>query len=162
MKRFLFLAVLSSSQVASASPRLELEVGGGPVLQADFAPSLSARVGVDFAQHFTPSLKVLTLSAPGSERMNWATLGEFRAHTSGIFQVSGALGLGFGTAVIDTRTQGVDAQFFKVAPYISADLGARVMFGRFWVGMTVGGMPLEHLWMATLSIGVAPIGDLPG
>ena len=48
MKRLLILAVWSSSLAVWATPRLELEVGGGPILQTDFAPSLSARVGVDF------------------------------------------------------------------------------------------------------------------
>ncbi len=161
MTRSVVLAVLFSSLAAWASPRLELEVGGGPILQTDFAPSLSARVGVDLAEHFTPSLKVLTLSAPGAEQMNWATLAELRAHTSGTFQVGAGLGVGFGNAVVAAKSTGVDAQFFKVQPYLSGDVSARVMIGRFWVGLNVGGMPLEHLWMATLNVGVAAFGDAP-
>ena len=161
MKRLLILALLSSSFGAWASPRLELEVGGGATgtasLRPDLSPSLGARVGVDLWEHFTPSLRVLTLSPLGSDHTSWATLAEARIHSSGIFQVSAALGAGFGNAEVGTQPA-LDAQFFQVKPYLEGDVGARVMIGRFWIGLNVGGMPLDRTWIASLNVGVAAFG----
>lgn len=150
-----------SSSAAWADPRLELEIGGGASASClcKVSPALTARVGVDFAEHFTPSIRLMTFALPGSENHSWAVLGEFRAHTKGRFQVNAGVGIGFGNAHFNAGPDGLDAQFFKVAPYLNVDVGARVMLGRWWVGANVGAMPGSRVYLATLNVGVSPFGD---
>ncbi len=161
MKRWIFLLAVSSSVVAFADPRLELEVGGGVSASCLCAPApaLSARIGVDLAEHFTPSLRLLTFALPGSDHHTWAVLGEFRAHTKGRVQLNAGAGIGFGAAAFNATSDGLDAQFFRVAPFVNVDAGVRVMLGRWWVGANVGGMPWSKVATAMLSVGVSPFGD---
>ena len=161
MKRLTLLLVVSSSSIAFADPRLELEVAGGVSTHCfcKLSPALTARVGVDFAEHFTPSIRILTFALPGSDHHAWALLGEFRAHTRGRFQVNAGVALGFGKAFFDASEDGLEAQFFRVDPYVNVDVGARLMFGRWWVGANVGGMPALALYTATLNVGVSPFGE---
>jgi hypothetical protein len=159
MKRLILLLVVSSS-AAWADPRLELEVAGGASAHClcKIAPTLSARVGVDFAEHFTPSIRLMTFALPGSDNHTWAVLGEFRAHTKGRFQVNAGVGIGFGAAAFNAGEEGLDAKFFRVDPYVNVDVGARVMMGRWWIGANVGGMPGHGVYTAMLSVGVSPFG----
>lgn len=161
MKRWIFLLVVSSSAVALADPRLEIEAGGGVSANCFCAvhPTLTLRTGVDFADHFTPSIRLTTFALPGTENHTWAVLGEFRAHTSGRFQVNGGVGIGFGKAMFDASSDGLNADFFRVTPYVNVDVGARLMLGRWWVGANVGGMPWSHVFTATVNVGVSPFGD---
>ena len=160
MKRLILLLVVSSS-AAWADPRMELEVAGGASAHClcKISPSLSARVGVDFADHFTPSVRMMTFALPGTDNHTWAVLGEFRAHTSGRFQVNAGAGIGFGAASFNAGEDGLDAQFFRVAPYVNLDVGARLMMGRWWIGANVGGMPAQRVMTAMLSVGVSPFGE---
>ena len=160
MNRFALLLVFSSS-AAWADPRLELEVAAGASARClcKLDPALSARVGVDFAEHFTPSIRLMTFALPGSDHHTWAVLGEFRAHTSGRFQVNAGAGIGFGEASFNAGEGGLDAQFFRVAPYVNVDAGVRLMLGRWWIGANVGGMPGQRVYTAMLSVGVSPFGE---
>jgi hypothetical protein len=158
MNRLNLVLVSLIATGAWASPRLELEVGGGATAHAEPSPTFSARLGIDFIEHLTPSIRMLTLTPPGSEQQVWAMLGEFRVHSSGRFQVSAALGVGFGNAAFAAVDRRIDAEFFAVAPYVNADVGARLMLGRFWIGLNVGGMPWSNLWLATLNVGVGVFG----
>jgi hypothetical protein len=159
MKRWTILAGALVALAAGATPRLELEVGGGAtgVTGAAMAPALNARVGVDFWEHVTPSLKVLT-ALPLEGDTSWATLAELGVHTSGTVQVSASVGLGFGNAVLSAGDRKLDAQFFQVKPYLEGEVGARVMFGRFWVGLNVGALPLDRTLLASLNLGVSAFG----
>lgn len=161
MKRWIILFAVSSSAVALADPRLELEVGGGVAANCLCTPrpALTVRTGVDFADHFTPSLRLTTFALPGTDDHTWAVLAEFRAHTSGRFQVNAGVGLGFGKASFDAGLDGLNANFFRVAPYVNVDVGARLMLGRWWIGANVGGMPGQRVLAATLNLGVSPFGD---
>ena len=88
---------------------LELEVAGGAsaACLCRVSPALSARLGVDFAEHFTPSVRMMTFALPGSEDHSWAVLGELRAHTKGRFQVNAGVGLGFGQAHFNAGPDGI-------------------------------------------------------
>lgn len=160
MKRIILVLVVSSS-AAWADPRLELEVGGGVSAHClcKISPALSARVGVDFAEHFTPSVRMMTFALPGSDQHTWAVLGEFRAHTRGRFQVNAGAGIGFGAAAFNPGEDGLNAQFFRVAPYVNLDVGMRLMMGRWWLGANVGGMPGPGVYTAMVSVGVSPFGE---
>lgn len=155
------LLLVVSSSAAWADPRLELEVAGGASAGClcKISPALSARIGVDFAEHFTPSLRMMTFALPGSDNHTWAVLAEFRAHTKGRFQLNAGAGLGVGAAAFNATEEGLDAQFFRVAPYVNLDVGARLMLGRWWIGANVGGMPGPRVLSAMLSVGVSPFGE---
>lgn len=161
MKRLMLVLAVSSSAVAWADPRLELEVAGGASAHClcKISPALSARIGVDFAEHFTPSVRLMTFALPGSDNHTWAVLGEFRAHTKGRFQLNAGAGIGFGAAQFNAGEGGLDAQFFRVSPYVNLDVGARVMLGRWWIGANIGGMPGQRVYTAMLSVGVSPFGE---
>ena len=160
MKRFLLSVVLASS-AAWADPRIELEVAGGASAGClcKISPAFSARVGVDFAEHFTPSVRMLTFALPGSDNHSWAVLGELRAHTRGRVQVNGGVGLGVGTATFNANDEGLNAEFFRGAPYLNLDAGLRVMMGAWWIGANVGGMPGQRVYTAMLSVGVSPFSE---
>ncbi len=160
MKQMILLLVVSSS-AAWADPRLELEVAGGASTHClcKISPALSARVGVDFAEHFTPSVRMMTFALPGSDNHTWAVLGEFRAHTRGRVQLNAGVGIGFGAAAFNATEGGLDAQFFHVAPYVNVDAGARVMMGAWWIGANIGGLPGQHVYTAMLSVGVSPFSN---
>jgi len=160
MKRLMLVLVVSSS-AAWADPRLELEVGGGAsaACLCKISPALSARLGVDFAEHFTPSVRMMTFALPGSDHHTWAVLAEFRAHTRGRFQVNGGVGLGVGAAAFNATEAGLDAEFFRISPYVNLDAGVRLMLGRWWIGANVGGMPGQRVVTAMLNVGVSPFGE---
>lgn len=161
MMRMILVLVVLTSSVAFGDPQLELEVSGGASAHClcGISPALSARLGVDFSEHFTPAVRLSTFALPGSDNHTWAVLGEFRAHTAGRFQVNAALGLGVGNAMFDAGADGLEARFFRVAPYVSVDVGARVMLGRWWIGANIGGMPANWVYLATLNVGVSPFGE---
>ncbi len=155
------LLLVVSSSGAWADPRLELEVAGGASARClcKIVPTLSARVGVDFAEHFTPSVRAMTFALPGSDHHTWAVLAEFRAHTSGRLQANAGVGLGIGAAAINAGEDGLNSQFFRVEPYLNVDAGVRLMMGRWWIGANVGGMPAHQVVTAMLSVGVSPFGE---
>ncbi len=154
------LVLVVSSSAAWADPRLELEVAGGASAGClcRVSPALSARLGVDFANWITPSIRMMTFALPGSDDHVWAVLGELRAHTRGRFQLNAGAGIGFGAATFNAGDEGLEAQFFRVKPYVNLDVGARLMFGRWWIGANVGGMPGNRVYTAMLSVGVSPFG----
>jgi hypothetical protein len=155
-------AVLVCS-AASASTALEMEAGGGVFGHADTSPTFTGRVGVDFWNHLTPSVRLMTLSPLDSGRSAWAVLGEIRAHSNGRWQVNAGLSLGLGTATFagGTDHQALSANVYSVAPYVLGDVGLRLMLGRFWVGLNVGGSPMpdNQYWMGTLSVGFRAFGE---
>jgi hypothetical protein len=161
MKRWIVVLVVSAASAAFADPRLELEVGGGVSANCvcTLHPALTVRAGVDLADHFTPSLRMTTFALPGTDNHLWSVLAEFRAHTSGRFQVNGGVGVGLGKASFDANLDGLNANFFRVSPYVNVDGGVRLMLGRWWIGANVGGMPWQKVVSATLSVGVSPFGD---
>ena len=161
MKRLILLLAVSSSSAALADPRLELEIGGGASsgCLCKISPALSARLGVDFAEHFTPSIRMMTFALPGTDNHTWAVLAEFRAHTKGRVQVNAGAGIGFGAATFNANEDGLNAEFFRSAPYINVDAGLRVMLGRWWIGANVGGMPGHKIVTAMLTVGVSPFGE---
>lgn len=153
------LAAVLSSATALASPKLELEVGGGAFDVSSPQPTFTGRVGADLLGFFTPSLRVTSLTPLGGERSAWLVLGELRLHTPGTLQLTGGLGLGFATADVP-RASVLDTSVTRSgAPWLQADLGLRVVLGRFFVGAAVTSAPLERHWMGTLNLGVALFGD---
>jgi hypothetical protein len=152
------LLLLTSAPCLAA--KLELEVGAGATSARAFdAPSLTGRIGLDFFDHLTPSLRALALTPVGrSDLSAWALLGEVRAHTSGRFQLNAGLGVGVGSARFAPGPgTGVSARLDRVAPYLMGDVGARLCLWKFWVGLNVGGSPSSPGLMATLSLGWAPL-----
>jgi hypothetical protein len=160
MKRLILVLALSSS-AAWADPRLELEVAGGASAHClcKIAPAFSARLGVDFANFITPSVRMMTFALPGTDNHTWAVLGELRAHTRGRVQVNAGAALGFGAATFNAGEDGLNAEFFRVAPYVNVDVGLRVMMGQWWIGANVGGLPGQRVVTAMLSVGVSPFGS---
>ena len=162
-RRVAVLAAVLSSVSVWASPRLEMEAGGGVFGHGDSSPTFTGRLGVDFWNHLTPSVRLMTLSPLDAGRSAWAILGELRAHSSGRFQVNAGLSLGLGTATFGggSNNQPLNANVYGVAPYFLGDVGLRLMLGRFWVGLNVGGSPMpdHQYWLGTLSVGFAAFGE---
>ncbi|MEW5743344.1 MAG: hypothetical protein AB1938_30825 [Myxococcota bacterium] len=158
--RLVALALVLSSVPALAGPKLELELGGGAVDWSAPQPTFTGRVGADLFGFFTPSLRVTSLSPFSASASTWLVLGELRLHTPGPVQVTGGVGLGFATAdVRHVPDAPLEASVTRNAPWLQADLGLRVMLGRFWLGAAVTSAPLERQWMGTLNLGVALFGD---
>jgi hypothetical protein len=157
--RPLVLALFLLSTPALAA-KLELEVGAGSTGSDDLSgPAITGRIGVDFLDHLTPSLRVLALSpVRGGDYQSWAMLGELRAHTSGTVQLTAGLGVGFASALVSPGVgDSVNARLHRTEPYVLGDLGARVTISKFWLGLSVGGSPSTPGFMATLSIGWSPM-----
>ena len=157
--RWLLPALLLTSAPALAA-KLELELGAGATASHSFeTPSVTGRIGLDFFDHLTPSLRALALSPVGRGDLTaWAFLAELRAHTSGRFQLNAGLGVGVGSALFSPGPgSGVTARVDRVAPYLMGDVGARLCIGKFWVGLNVGGSPSSQGLMGTLSVGWAPL-----
>jgi len=157
------LAGVLVCSAAWASPQLEMEAGGGIFGHADSSPTFTGRVGVDFWNHLTPSVRLITLSPLDSGRSAWAVLGELRAHTNGRWQVNAGLSLGLGTATFATGTDHspLAANLYSASPYVMGDVGLRLMLGHFWVGVNVGGSPMpdNQYWLGTLSVGFRMFGE---
>lgn len=153
--RLVLLVAALSAAPALASPRLELEVGAGAWALKAFTPNVSGRVGLDLFGWFTPSLRVMTLNAIGSDPTALSVLAEARAHSKGIFQVTGGVGVGFATATVSPSGSSVA----RAAPALLGDVGLRVMLGPVWIGAGVGANPLALTWQALLNVGVVAFGS---
>lgn len=153
--RLLVLLAALAASPALAGPRLELEVGAGAWALKAFTPNVTGRVGLDLFGWFTPSLRVLTLNALGSNPTALSILAEGRAHTKGLFQVTGGVAVGFATATVSPDGSSVA----RAAPALLGDLGVRVMLGPVWLGAGVGGNPLALTWQALLNVGVVAFGS---
>lgn len=154
MRRLPLLAFWLIAIPALARPSLELEVGAGA--NGNFralSPSFSARAGLDFFNLLTPSVKVMTLNSLGSPNAAWALLGELRAHTRGRLQLTGGIAVGFGTAVFSSHPEGITPSVATLKPWVTADVGARVLLGPFFVGFNLGGTPFNPGWTAMLTVG---------
>ena len=157
--RWLVPLLLLTSAPALAA-KLELELGAGATSARAFeTPSVTGRIGLDFFDHLTPSLRALALTPVGRGDLTaWALLGEMRAHTSGRFQLNVGLGVGVGSALFGPGPgSSVNARFDRVAPYLMGDVGARLCISKIWVGLNVGGSPSSPGLMGTLSLGWAPL-----
>ena len=142
-----------------AAPKLELELGAGASGLSTANPTFLGRIGLDLANWFTPSLRVMSVTPLSGHAMGWSVLGELRAHTRGHVQFMGGLGIGLATAAFTTRPSGgLDAQLNSVSPYLYADLGVRFVFGPFWVGLSAGGAPLAQQWLGLLTVGFSAFG----
>jgi hypothetical protein len=161
--KWVVMAAVLVCSAASASTGLEVEAGGGVFGHADTSPTFTGRVGVDFWNHITPSVRLMTLSPMDGGRSAWAVLGEIRAHSNGRWQVNAGLSLGLGTATFAAGTSktSVSANLYSVSPYVMGDVGLRLMLGRFWVGLNVGGSPMpdNQYWLGTLSVGFRAFGE---
>jgi hypothetical protein len=160
--KFAVASVVLFCSAAHASTGLEMEAGGGVFGHADASPTFTGRLGVDFWTHITPGVRLMTLSPMDSGRSAWAVLGELRAHSNGRWQVNAGLSFGLGTATFAMAgKQGVSANVYSVAPYVLGDVGLRLMLGRFWVGLNVGGSPMpdNQYWLGTLSVGFRAFGE---
>lgn len=151
------VAVLSAvlfAVPALAAPTLELEVGGGAFDIHAPQPTFTGRVGVDLLGFITPSLRVTSLTPLSGSASAWLMLGEVRLHTPGTVQLTGGVAVGFATADV-TYAAPLDTSVTRLSPWLQADLGLRVMLGRFWVGAAVTSAPLQSQWMGTLNLGVS-------
>jgi hypothetical protein len=157
MKHFVAALVLACPFVARAA-KLELEVGTAHTLAAQ-PRSLTARIGLDIFGHLTPSVRVLARPPIGGDHDVWALLGELRAHTGGRVQLTAGLGVAVGAArVVRTPREVATVRIQRMQPtYVMGDLGLRLMLGDFWLG---GGVVRSTGWdgyLATLSVGWAPL-----
>jgi hypothetical protein len=157
-RRAIAASVAVFACAASASPRLELEVGGGLTAISQLAPTFTGRIGLELMGWFTPSVRVMSLTPLSARAMGWSVLAELRAHTPGRVQLTGGLALGVASASFTARSGVMDARVDQVAPYLWADLGLRVILGPFWIGAAVGGAPFDAQLMVLANVGVA-IGD---
>ena len=139
---------------------LELELAGGASAQNDLTPTVSGRIGVDLWNWLTPSVRVLSIAPWAGPTSAWAIQGELRAHTKGtLLQLTGGVGLGLATASVDRSASGVDATVSRAAqPWLTGDLGARLLLGPFFVGASVGVAPLQRQWLGSLNLGVIAFG----
>jgi hypothetical protein len=151
-----FAAVLSALP-ALAAPTLELEVGGGAFDVRAPQPTITGRVGVDLLGFVTPSFRVTSLTPLRGASSAWLVLGEARLHTPGPVQLTGGVALGFATAHV-THAAPLDTSVSRVSPWLQADLGLRVVLGRFWIGVAVTSAPLQSYWMGTLNLGASFLG----
>lgn len=155
------LFVVSSSALAHEQvkrsvddPKLEVEVSGGVTSRTDVTPTVSARLGVDLWNWFTPSVRLVSVAPWAGSQSAWAVQGELRAHTRGTFQLTGGLGFGLATANVVRTGSGLDADLTRPAlPWLTGDVGARVRLGPLFLGVSVGGAPLQQQWLASLNLG---------
>ncbi|MBL8918972.1 MAG: hypothetical protein JNJ54_08955 [Myxococcaceae bacterium] len=141
--------------------KLELEVGAGATSRDAISPTVSARVGVDLWNWFTPSVRLVSVAPWAGPESAWAIQGELRAHTRGrVLQLTGGVGLGLATANVVRSSSGLDANLTRPAlPWLTGDLGLRALLGPFFVGVAVGGAPLQQQWLASLNLGFVAFGD---
>ena len=144
-------------QLPAAAARLELEVGAGAESRAA-APMLTGRVGVDFFDWLTPSLRAFAVSPPGGDVSAWALAGELRAHTRGRVQMFGALGLALGNAYLFAENDTYSARMVRQGAYLLGELGARLRLFDFFLGLSVGGSPLSDRFLVTASLTWAGLG----
>lgn len=164
----LFAAVLSLPAFAEEEavrrspddPKLELEIAGGASAQNDLTPTVSGRIGVDLWNWLTPSVRVLSVAPWAGPTSAWAIQGELRAHTQGaLLQLTGGVGLGLATASVDRSSSGVDATVARAAqPWLTGDVGARVLLGPFFLGASVGVAPIQRQWLGSLNVGLIAFG----
>jgi hypothetical protein len=90
----------------------------------------------------------------------WAIQAELRGHTKGsLLQLTGGLGLALATANMVRSDAGLDASLARPAqPWLTGDLGARLLLGPFFIGVSVGGAPLQQQWLGSLNLGVIAFG----
>jgi hypothetical protein len=166
MKTLLALALLSTPVLAherverpADGPKLEVEVSGGVTSRTDLTPTVSARLGVDVWNWFTPSVRLLSVAPWAGSQSAWAIQAELRAHSKGTFQLTGGVGLGLATANVVRTGSGLDAELTRPAlPWLTGDVGARVLLGPIFVGVSVGGAPLQQQWLASLNLGFVAFG----
>lgn len=145
---------------APSSPKLELEVSAGATPRLELTPTVSGRVGVDLWNWFTPSVRVLSVAPWSGSSSAWAIQGELRAHTSGtLLQLTGGVGLGLATASIDRGSTELDATVQKAQPWLTGDVGARVLLGPFFLGASLGYAPVQGQWLGALSLGLIALGN---
>jgi hypothetical protein len=141
-----------------AGPALELEVGGGAFDVRAPQPTFTGRIGVDLLGFVTPSFRVTSLTPLSGATSAWLMLGEVRLHTPGPVQLTGGVAVGFATADV-THVAPLDTSVTRLAPWLQADLGLRVVLGRFWLGAAVTSAPFQRQWMGTLHLGVSFFGS---
>ncbi|MDP1920316.1 MAG: hypothetical protein Q8L14_28990 [Myxococcales bacterium] len=155
-------AFAEPEQVAPSTdqPKLELEVSAGATARTELTPTVSARIGVDFWNWFTPSIRVLSVAPWAGSQSAWAIQAELRGHTKGsLLQLTGGLGLGLATANVLRSDAGLDASLARPAqPWLTGDIGARLLLGPFFIGVSVGGAPLQRQWLGSLNLGVIAFG----
>lgn len=141
-------------------PKLEVEVTGGVTSRSDLTPTVSARLGVDFWNWFTPSVRLVSVAPWSGSQSAWAIQAELRGHTRGsLLQLTGGIGFGLATANVVRAPTGVDADLSRPAqPWLTGDVGARVLLGPLFLGVSVGGAPLQQQWLASLNLGFVAFG----
>ena len=151
------LAIALAWPFAAHAAKLELEVGRTHAIAAD-ANSWTARVGLDLFGHLTPSVRAIAETPGCCARQTWALLGELRAHTRGIVQLTAGLGLGMGTADVVRNNESTTVQLDRGSSiYAMGDLGVRLVLCEFWVGAGVGRSTSWDGYLATISMGWAPL-----
>lgn len=145
----------------ASAAELELELGAGAgATGIDPNGALTGRIGIDLAEHFTPSLRGVALGQPASGLDLWALLAELRAHTSGRLQLTGGVAFGVGSLLVGPGPgDSVSANLHRTMPYILGDIGLRLMLSNFWLGASVGGSPTRPGYLGTLYLGWAPFDD---
>lgn len=148
-------------QRSSDTAKLEVEVGAGATSRDAISPTVSARVGVDLWNWFTPSVRLVSVTPWAGPESAWAIQGELRAHTRGrVLQLTGGVGLGLATANVVRSSSGLDANLTRPAlPWLTGDVGVRALLGPFFLGVSVGGAPLQQQWLASLNLGFVAFGD---
>jgi hypothetical protein len=100
------LTLFGAAPAFASGLEVELGGGGGATWQT-FAPAITGRLGVDWVDHITTSVRLLTLTGMHGQLTGtsqdvtsgyqaWAALAELKVHTSGTFQLSAGAGLGVG------------------------------------------------------------------
>jgi hypothetical protein len=148
-------ALAEEAKRNSDDVRLEFEVGGGVTSRTDLSPTLSGRLGVDLWGWFTPSIRLISVGPWTPATSAWAIQGELRAHTRGFFQITGGIGFGLATANVARDAQVFDADLTRAAqPWLTGDVGARLVFGPLFVGASVGGAPFQQRWLFSANVGL--------
>lgn len=142
-------------------PKLELEVSAGAVSRTDLSPTVSARLGVDVWNWFTPSVRVFSVAPWEGPSSAWAIQAEARAHTKGsLLQLTGGIGIGLATANVQRSGVTLEGELTRAAvPWITGDIGLRLLLGPFFVGLSVGGAPLQQQLLGSLNLGVVAFGN---
>ena len=132
------LAAPAEVKKTTDDPKLEVEVSGGVTSRSDLTPTVSARLGVDLWNWFTPSVRLVSVAPWSGSQSAWAIQAELRGHTRGsLLQLTGGIGFGLATANVVRAPTGVDADLSRPAqPWLTGDLGGRVLLGPLFLGVS--------------------------
>jgi hypothetical protein len=140
------LTLFGAAPAFASGLEVELGGGGGATWQT-FAPAITGRLGVDWVDHITTSVRLLTLTGMHGQLTGtsqdvtsgyqaWAALAELKVHTSGTFQLSAGAGLGVGQpSVAEPWSAAPPHSNSALVPYTQGSLGGRLkVLDSVWLG----------------------------